>query len=330
MSSITGTTGTTAQPPHTPTHTTTTTKYAEAQEETSPQPTKNYSSYVLVVNNFLPTSQDLSDAKNGYNLLYSLPIHVAAVHYCYSNPTLRLRILGYQAIYYLCGHNFRIKFHYGTPKELEFILQTYGIYTHYICFHPPTSLSVHDKKDEAHHQQQQHTSLSFCSCTSKYHLQWLERILQRNPPHDTQNVDKDDGNTVITPSTIATTTMIVPGKFDVLFGKSKQCRQHTGNLRCQVLIEMNMSRYEQATKVQKSLIADEIIAIVHESKGRFLKQHKDKWVEVSQSVAKDKVAHFFRNRRLRSTTTTSTTTTTTTSSPTSDTTTPAAEDTKEK
>ena len=89
-----------------------------------------------------------------------------------------------------------------------------------------------------------------------------------------------------------------PTTHDVLFGRGKNTREHSGNLRCNLLIEMYAEQYESANKVQKTVIAERIVAMVHESLGRFLKQEANKgWVEVSDDAAREKISHFFRFQR---------------------------------
>lgn len=92
-------------------------------------------------------------------------------------------------------------------------------------------------------------------------------------------------------------SVIVPRRFDVLFGRGKYSREHTGNLRALHLVEMHRTAYERAGKNEKTAIADRIVQIIHESLGRFLKWEKEGWVEVDAFVARDKVSHFFRHLR---------------------------------
>lgn len=92
--------------------------------------------------------------------------------------------------------------------------------------------------------------------------------------------------------------VLVPRKFDVLFGRGKNNREHTGNLRCSLLVEMHMEQYENASKYEKTMIAERIVSMVEESLGRFLKfEAKKGWVEVSREEAREKVSHFFRFQR---------------------------------
>lgn len=118
------------------------------------------------------------------------------------------------------------------------------------------------------------------SLSTTWHREWQR--LQREQEEEREAVDE---------------SIIVPRRFDVLFGRSKKAREHTGNLRCQFLIEMNKDRYEKADRFGKTVIAEEIVTIIHESYGRFLKWQKGGFVEVEQKVAREKISHFFRNSR---------------------------------
>jgi hypothetical protein len=92
----------------------------------------------------------------------------------------------------------------------------------------------------------------------------------------------------------------MPDPFDVLFGRGKFVQEHSGNQIFRQMIEAYRERYETAMKVEKTHIAKEIVQTIHDSGGRFMKQSDDRWIEVSLEVARDKVSHSFRNRRVSS------------------------------
>lgn len=92
------------------------------------------------------------------------------------------------------------------------------------------------------------------SFSSASHREWLQ-------------VRKSQEETPLSASDVIT----VPRRFDVLFGRGKNTREHTGNLRCVHLVEMNRQKYELASKHEKTAIAERIVSIVYESYGRFLK-----------------------------------------------------------
>ena len=94
---------------------------------------------------------------------------------------------------------------------------------------------------------------------------------------------------------------VVPQPNDVLFGRGRNVQDHPGNLRLHQLIEENRSRYENAPKWEKTVIASEIVAIIKEENGRFLKaisgSGNKKFAIQDSEAARDKVSHTFRSRR---------------------------------
>lgn len=114
----------------------------------------------------------------------------------------------------------------------------------------------------------------------EWHREWLQlqRQQEENSGFDSEKIN-------------------APHRFDVLFGKSKRAREHTGNLRAQQLVEMHREKYESAGKFEKTVIAERIVTMIHNSHGRFLKWEDCGWFEVSNEDARDKISHFFRNKR---------------------------------
>jgi hypothetical protein len=151
-------------------------------------------------------------------------------------------------------------------EEIDFELQTFGI---------PTGCSPM-KRDG--------------TWSTEWHLEWLR--LHRN--REIAENEAMDTNTK--------PVVIVPRRFDVLFGRGKIAKTHTGNLRALLLCEMNYPRYESAItgKYGKTEVAEQIVRIIHDSGGRFLKPDENSgWVEVNNEEAREKIAHFFRHMRFR-------------------------------
>ncbi len=98
-----------------------------------------------------------------------------------------------------------------------------------------------------------------------------------------------------------TDDIIIPLRFDVLFGRGKNTREHTGNLRALHLCEMVRPQYEAASKFEKTAIAERIVHAIRDSHGRFLKWEEDGWVEVDTETAREKISHFFRHYRTKQT-----------------------------
>jgi hypothetical protein len=90
---------------------------------------------------------------------------------------------------------------------------------------------------------------------------------------------------------------ISPAPKDVLFGRGKLIKDHPGNVVLHRLEEERMLKYEMASKWEKTVIASEIMAIIKEEDGRFLKMEDGSWVEVDSDVAREKVSHAFRSLR---------------------------------
>ena len=89
----------------------------------------------------------------------------------------------------------------------------------------------------------------------------------------------------------------IPGPYDVLLGRGKCLQDTPGNVRYRFLIEENMAVYESASKLGKTALAQKIVELVKESKGRFMKDDGAGWVEVDDNLAREKVSHSFRSLR---------------------------------
>jgi hypothetical protein len=90
---------------------------------------------------------------------------------------------------------------------------------------------------------------------------------------------------------------VSPAPNDVLFGRGKTINDHPGNVILHRLAEERMHIYEMGSKWDKTVITSEIMAIIKEGGGRFLKTEGGSWVEVDDNVAREKVSHAFRSRR---------------------------------
>jgi hypothetical protein len=123
------------------------------------------------------------------------------------------------------------------------------------------------------------------------HAAWLEK--RQRMEHETTTERSADG---VDRSTML--LLVVPGPYDVLFGRGKFTQDNVGNQRYRQIIASFRERYENALKVEKTIIAKDIVRIVEESGGRFLKQTGEGWIEASSDLARDKISHSFRNRRI--------------------------------
>lgn len=161
-----------------------------------------------------------------------IPMKLVAIHYCYNERRFRPFFAGGQFFLDKDGRA-RARTHCGTHDEIIFELQTYGIHLNDQPVRADGSLAV------ANHQEW---------VTTRKALELA-----------------NDG------AARTNAEIVIPRRFDVLFGRGKNTREHTGNLRCIHLVEMSRAKYEQANKFEKTYIAERIVAIVYESYGRFLK-----------------------------------------------------------
>ena len=116
---------------------------------------------------------------------------------------------------------------------------------------------------------------------NEYHLEWISQRKAREEGECTKP------------------QVIIPRRFDVLFGKGTTTAEHSGNLRAFHIVEMNRARYEDAGKFEKTQIASRIVYLIQKSYGRFLKKEKGCWQVVDDETAREKISHYF--RRLRET-----------------------------
>lgn len=219
---------------------------------------------VFVFYNYGTRLQPLNLVRQIRQVWLALPVRTTASHYCYSNVLLTPKLIGMRLWLFGKADRFKMQVHYGEYKETSEKLETF--------FGIPTDSSP--------------MKTDLCGepvwSTADFKV-WLKQTIERDaqrtlPPAETPQV-------------------VEPQRFDVLFGKFKMAREHTGTRRCQCLIEIFQARYEKADRRQKTRMADEIVGIIQESHGRFLKREKGVWVQVEHSVAREKVSHFFRQLR---------------------------------
>eukprot|EP00429_Kryptoperidinium_foliaceum_P087892 CAMPEP_0176184446 /NCGR_PEP_ID=MMETSP0121_2-20121125/821_1 /TAXON_ID=160619 /ORGANISM="Kryptoperidinium foliaceum, Strain CCMP 1326" /LENGTH=311 /DNA_ID=CAMNT_0017522825 /DNA_START=37 /DNA_END=969 /DNA_ORIENTATION=+ len=95
-----------------------------------------------------------------------------------------------------------------------------------------------------------------------------------------------------------------PSVVDVLFGRGKPYQGHAGNIRLHKIVDLYKARYSNARRHEKTEIAEEIVQFIkspsgaNKQPGRFLKKldNEEAWVQVNDSVARDKVSHALRGK----------------------------------
>lgn len=206
-----------------------------------------------------------------YRVEKALPPKIVGGHYCYLDPSLTPYVSGIQ-LFSTEHDRFRMRQHLGTQNAISFQLQTFGI---------PTESGPMDRQGR---------------WSLDWHKEWIRA--QRLIEEEGQSLDCARCSTK--PAT--TGNIMIPQRFDVLLGRSKHARDHTGNLRAAHLVEMNWKKYDRAGKYEKTEISERIVSIINESGGRFLKFDEDRgsWFIIENDGEKRaKIAHFFRHLRYK-------------------------------
>eukprot|EP00934_Nitzschia_sp_Nitz4_P000272 Nitzschia sp. Nitz4//scaffold83_size84149//25433//27196//NITZ4_005169-RA/size84149-snap-gene-0.131-mRNA-1//-1//CDS//3329558932//272//frame0 len=201
-----------------------------------------------------------------------IPHRIVGGHFCYENPALRPYVTGFQLFAGESNRN-HLRSHCGSMGEINFELMTFGI---------PTEFSPVDSQG---------------CCSTDLHRETLTRWRTQEQSVSTPSA-KDQDNTQEAEEEEEEPYVVVPRRFDVLFGKTAMARGHTGTLRALHLVEMYYETYESVGKFEKTSVADRIIQIIYESGGRFLREDDEGfWRAVDDTEARKKVAHWFRHSR---------------------------------
>lgn len=93
--------------------------------------------------------------------------------------------------------------------------------------------------------------------------------------------------------------IFVPCSYDVLYGKGSSVQTFEGNKRMRQIVADRQKTYENAEKGKKALVAQEVVEMVLESSGMFVKQADDGdyWLMVDNESARTKVSAAFRTLR---------------------------------
>ena len=246
---------------------------------------------VIVVVNMDGFSDRLEVWKNAL-LLSALPVRVNAVHMCLTSQRVSVLIaLCTLALtpYYRC----RIRVHKGTLIECIYKMHSFGIASRSLPlkFQEGNTIDVTRLHQWIKHRQNiennHHRGIEMEEVKSgreKERVAVSRSKQQQQGKHLKKSASLDDGSS--------------PNERDVLFGRGKGCQNHPGNIRFRNLIDSERSSYEQARLLEKTMISERIVQLVHSQSGRFLKSAgKGTWIEVSDEVARDKISHAFRDQR---------------------------------
>jgi hypothetical protein len=87
-----------------------------------------------------------------------------------------------------------------------------------------------------------------------------------------------------------------PSNYSVVCGRGKDSFNHVGNRRFRIVASMFIERYSHTdSKIAKSTIVSEIIAVIHQAGGMFCKYKSGAWFEVGDHQAREKVSSLLRD-----------------------------------
>ncbi|KAL3924690.1 MAG: hypothetical protein SGILL_000890 [Bacillariaceae sp.] len=194
--------------------------------------------------------------------LNAIPTKEAANHLCYSDKRFGL-MLGVGARILDDMISCRARMHSGTHIEVKYDLLSYGI--------PTSVLPINDEGDMKR---------------KDAHLANLKMLRAR---------EELLNNGLLDPSQ---PTIVLPANQDVLLGRGQPVRMHPGNLRLGFLVEERQEEYESGGRHQKIDLTDQIFQSMKKNGTRFIRQNEHGiYIVVDETTAKDKIEHFFRNRK---------------------------------
>jgi hypothetical protein len=87
--------------------------------------------------------------------------------------------------------------------------------------------------------------------------------------------------------------------FDVLCGKDKETRDHSGNMNFRTMVQEYREVYQNAARGKKYEITCEFAAIIAKQGGRFLKfdANQNRWVPAEKDMVKEKISHALRSAK---------------------------------
>jgi len=195
-------------------------------------------------------------------LKLSLPIHIAAIHFCLDDPKQYFLLkVGLPAI--SAKVHTRVRVHYGSHLECQYLLATFGISKEFL------PLKGNDEAD------------------MHRHLTWVDSCLRGNQANVRAN------------SAQKTAVVTKPTANDVLY-RGAYKSNHAGNVHLRNLVAEWSQTYDSGTIDTKRRVVNEIIGEIHRSGGRFLSQGNDAesiWVTVPTDEVRSKITQMFRNRR---------------------------------
>lgn len=137
----------------------------------------------------------------------------------------------------------------------------------------------------------------------------VQKPLTCTTPHDTSNPPQQASQSVLSRTEKMSYTRtsqrlpadFSPGNYDVIcLGRGRSATSHPGNRRFQITVQIYLDKYLSCrSKCEKSVVVSEIVDTIRDCShgGGFVKHDLEsgRWVEVGDSVAREKVGQALRN-----------------------------------
>lgn len=214
----------------------------------------------------------------------AMPIRACGMHYCHDSKSLWSPFIAAMKSNLNFFFRSRTREHHGTREQCLFYLQTFGIPTHNFPLSPDGTISTEYNRE---------------FWTKRRNLEHARKQKSK----ERNNSDEQHGNETktVTPDLEEPEPISTTRQTDVLLGRGKRYYEHLGNVRLRYLVESLAVTYNNAKNTaEKKTITSQVVSLVHQSGGRFLKDKSGAgWIEVDDEAARLKVSHIFRNLRLR-------------------------------
>ena len=212
--------------------------------------------------------EDRERLKYNAQIVEGVPFRMACMHVCYNTSILR-PIISLTMMLLARRNRIRIRTHFGAHLEVQYALMTFGI--------PNFLLPVSGSGE----------------MVLEYHLGWIGRRMAEE--RGRSKVSTGTKSVIVSDSSVSSADnfgeevdatipgsnperIVVPGPRDVIFGRGKFTRQHSGNVRFGQMVESYREQYESSAKFEKTILAEVIVRTIKETHGgRFLKQDGAGW-----------------------------------------------------
>jgi hypothetical protein len=227
-------------------------------------------------------SQRITQSVSRAKILAACPVRVEGIHLCY-NSIMWKPLLAAFKLHSLMFNRVRTREHFGEAKDVVFSLQTFGIPTTLAQGFPVTSEG--DILKHLHVQRWEKRR------------KWEQLQLQSSVQAVAELVNSTDGTLSTVTRQAPAVRVGTPGPKDVLLGRGKACYLHVGNVRMRNIVLERGHLYDETRLADKHKVVKDLVNLVKEGSGRFLKEDSASWVEVDHEAAEKTVSAALRTLR---------------------------------